>query len=243
MLDPSHFIFEERQPVEGATHNAQLPSLFLFLVNHLAKSVIKQFLNETAANTKTADPIGVLVASIFSDPMFHWRGKPLIDILMAKYHIVCPVLFGARGPEKTDQGRHSIGWLQRGPNLWIADLEHYDRQVGLAAGYAAIALRDFSRSKKSNPYPMHHYWQSFAQIVNTEPSEMSNTQCVVLKAMIEHYEQRFLQFYGNAALAALRLALVDFPANAKTAGFGTSGAESLAVHAKTLKTKYGLILA
>ncbi|CAN8095548.1 unnamed protein product [Discula destructiva] len=243
MIDPSHFIFENRKPVDGATHNDQMPSLFLFLINHLAKCVIKQFVNECSANTKTADPIGVLVASIFSDPLFHWRGKPLIDILMAKFHVVCPVLFGAKGLEKSEQGRDKIGWLRRGPDAWIPELEHYDRQIGLAAGYAAIALRDFSRSKKTNPWPMHHYWESFAQIVNTQPSELSNTQCVVLKAMIEHHEQRFLQFYGNAAVAALRLALVDFPANAKSSGLGTSGVDQLAVHAKTLKSKYGLVLA
>lgn len=242
MMDPSPLIFDQRQPVDSATNNAEMPSLFLFLVNHLAKCVIKQFINECSANTKTADPIGVLVASTFSDPTFQWRGKPLIDILMAKFYVVCPVLFGARGVEKTEQGREKVGWMRRGPNAWIPEAEHYDRQQGLGSGYAAISLRDFSRSKKKNPYPMRHYWESFALIVNTQPTEMSNTQCVVLKAMIDHYEQRFLQFYGTAAMAALRLALVDFPTNAKSAGCGDSAVQSLLVHGKTLKARYGLVL-
>lgn len=242
-MDPSPLLFDERQPVDGAANNAELPSLFLFLVNHLAKCVIKQFINECSANTKTADPIGVLVASTFSDPIFHWRGKPLIDILIAKFYVVCPVLFGAKGVEKTEQGREKVGWMRRGANAWMPETEHYDRQQGLGSGFAAIALRDFSRSKKKNPYPMRHYWESFALIVNTRPAEMSNTQCVVLKAMIDHYEQRFLQFYGTAGLAALRLALVDFPANAKSAGCGASAVESLLVHGKTLKARYGLVLA
>jgi nucleoporin GLE1 len=29
--------------------------------------------------------------------------------------------------------------------------------------------------------------------------------------MIEGHEQRFLNFYGNAAFAVLRIALIDFP--------------------------------
>lgn len=243
MMDPSSLVFDERQPVEGATNNAEMPSLFLFLVNHLAKCVIKQFTNECSANTKAADPIGVLVAATFSDPIFQWRGKPLIDILMAKFYVVCPVLFGARGVDKTEQGRDKVGWMRRGANAWITEAEHYDRQQGLGSGYAAISLRDFSRSKKKNPYPMRHYWESFALIVNTQPAEMSNTQCVVLKAMIDHYEQRFLQFYGTAAIAALRLALVDFPASAKSAGRGDPVVESLLVHGKTLRARYGLVLA
>lgn len=243
LIDPSHFVFDERQPVEGAANNGQLPSLFLFLLNHLAKCVINQFMDESSANTKTADPIGILIASIFSDPVMHWRGKPLIDILIAKFYVVCPVLFGARGTEKTTQGRERVGWKRRGPNAWMPEAEHFNRQTGLGAGYAAISLRDFSKSKKSNPYPMSHYWTAMSQIVNTPPAEMSNTACTVLKAMIDHYEQRFLLFYGTAAVAALRLALVDFPTNAKSAGCGDVAVEALIVHGKSLKTKYGLALA
>ncbi|KAK2602556.1 hypothetical protein N8I77_009074 [Diaporthe amygdali] len=242
MVDPSLVVFTPRQPVEGAMHNAELPLLFLFLLNHLAKAIINQFINEAATNTKTADPIGVCAAAIFSDPTFQWRGQPLIDILMAKIYVVCPVLIGARGSEKTDAGRDLVGWKRRG-TAWVPEAEHMDRMTGLAAGYAAIALRDFSKTKKQNPYPMTHYWESMAKIVNTPPQQMSVTQCVVLRSMIDHHEARFLQFYGSAAIAALRLALVDFPAAATAAGLKNNAVQSLAVHAELLKTKVGLNLA
>lgn len=242
MVDPSLVVFAPRQPVEGAAHNAELPSLFLFLLNHLSKAIINQCISEVATNTKSADPIGVCAASIFSDPVFHWRGQPLIDILIAKFYVVCPVLFGVRGSEKTERGRDLVAWKRRG-NAWIPENEHIDRQRGLGAGYAAISLRDFSRSKKQNPYPMTHYWEAMAKIVNSPPTEMSNTQCIVLKAMIEHYEQRFLQFYGNAAIAALRLALVEFPAAALGAGLKDSAVQSLIVHGQLLKAKVGLEVA
>lgn len=232
-------MFKDRRP---DPNNAELPSLFLYLVNQLAKCVIKQFISESSANTKTADPIGVLVATVFSAPELHWCGESLIDILIAKFHVVCPVLFGARGNEETKQGREALGY-QRAGDGHISPANHYTRQVGLAAGFAAVTLRDFSRSKKTNPYPMRHYWEAFAGIVNTAVKDLSTTQCVVLKAMVENYEQRFLLFYGHAGMAALRLALVDIPENAKASGNSTPGVNLLDVLAKTLRSKYGLILA
>jgi nucleoporin GLE1 len=46
--------------------------------------------------------------------------------------------------------------------------------------------------------------------------------------MIEHYEAKFLQFYGNAAVASLRIALVDFPRRATVKSVAVSGLEVLA---------------
>jgi nucleoporin GLE1 len=78
-----------------------------------------------------------------------------------------------------------------------------------------------------------------ASITSTPPSEASPTQYMVLKAMVENYEQRFFNFYGNAALAALRVALVDFPNRALEQGPACS---ALAVLADKLKRDKGLDL-
>lgn len=83
--------------------------------------------------------------------------------------------------------------------------------TGLAAGFAALALRDFSKSRLDNPFPNTHYWRALAAIVNVSPEEASQTHFVVLKALVEGYEGRFLEFYGDAAKVALRKALVEFP--------------------------------
>lgn len=179
-------------------------------MNIFAKGIINQFITEAGANPKAADPVGVFTALIFSTPDFQWRGRPLIDILMAKFRVVCPALFGLRGNDRTERGRTALGWRRDGPS-WITEQSHNDRMTGLAAGFASIALRDFSKSKKGNPYPPTNYWTALAAILNTPKGETSNTQCIVLRGVIEGHEQRFLNFYGNAALAALRLALVDFP--------------------------------
>ena len=208
-------------------------------MNICAKAIISQFINEGGANTKAADPIGVFAAHIFSQKDFQWRGKSLIDILMAKYRIVCPVLFGFRGNDKTERGRHAIGWRKDGSS-WVTEQSHNDRMTGLGAGFASLSLRDFSKTSKTNPYPPSNYWKALVGIVNSPAGETSNTQYVVLRSMIEGHEQRFLNFYGNAALAALRLALVEFP---KKAPQNAMAAGSLRALADMLRSEQGLILA
>lgn len=236
----SRFVLEPREAVEGATHNDEtLPALFIYLVNICAKGVISQFINECGPNPKAADPIGVFTAQLFSHRDFQWRGQSLIDMLMAKFRVVCPVLFGFRGSERTEKGRLAIGWRRDGP-AWITEQSHNDRMAGLGAGFASISLRDFSKASKANPYPPTNYWKALAAIVNSPAGETSNTQCVVLRSMIDGHEQRFLQFYGNAAVAALRLALVEFP---KRAPENAPAAASLLALREVIRTEGGLALA
>ncbi len=225
--------------MEGATHNEpQLPSLFLYLLNQFSKAIINQFIQECGGQPKTADPIGVVTAMIFSNKAYLWRGQTLIDILMAKFRVACPVLFGHRGSEKTEQGRARLGWKRESAG-WVPEQLHINRMQGLGVGYAAISLRDFSKSPNKNPWPPSRYWASMARILNTPPPEIANTQCVVLRSMIEHYEERFMTFYGTAAIAALRKALVEFPAKAQDK---TPGVFALLGLAEVLKLNAGLEL-
>lgn len=236
-IDVAPFVAGERQPVEGASHNdATMPSLFLYLINIYCKAMINQFINECGANPKAADPIGVLAAHIFSLNEFQWRGKPLIDIFLAKLRVVCPVLFGSRGKDTTERGRIALGWKRDGPS-WVSEQNHRDRMAGLGVGFASLSLRDFSKSSKENPYPPTNYWKALAAIVNTPAGETSDTQYSVLRAMIEGHEKRFLNFYGNAGLEALRVALVEFP---KKGPPKSSAAGSLLALAELLRTEQGL---
>ncbi|KAL1897422.1 hypothetical protein Sste5346_004158 [Sporothrix stenoceras] len=240
MMDPNQFVLEPRtQPVEGGVHNEpQLPSLYLYLLNILSKAAISQFIQESGADPRTAEAIGQTVSKVYSEAEFLWRGKPMIDMLIAKYRVVCPVLFGFRGNDKMQRGRAQVGWRKEG-GQWIGEQDHIDRMTGLGAGFAAITLRDFSRAKRDSPWPPAVYWTALAQIVNTPPEEMSETQCYVLKAMIADNESKFLGFYGNAGVAALRCALVDYPARFPKA---SAASETLKVLAKTINVKTGLDL-
>ncbi|KAG5913337.1 hypothetical protein E4U42_001274 [Claviceps africana] len=240
MVDASQFVARPRPPtgIEGPSDGPALPSMFVYLINIIAKNIIRQFINECRTDPKAADPIGVFTAQIFSHQDFSWRGQSLMDIVVAKFRVVCPVLFGSRGNEKLEGGRKALGWKKEGPS-WIPEQKHYDRMAGLGAGFASIALRDFSKSSKTNPYPPVHYWRAFACIVNCPADEVSNTQMIVLRAMIDGHEQRFLSFYGNAAVAALRLAVVEFPNRAPA---HSSAAGSLRALGDILRTERGLAL-
>ncbi|KAK1966684.1 GLE1-like protein [Colletotrichum sublineola] len=237
LVDANIYVQQNREPVESAVNNGpQLPALFIYLLNILAKAIIQQFSNEGGANPKSAEPVGIVTAQIFSHKDYQWRGASMIDILIAKFRVACPVLFGSRGSDKTENGRKAIGWKKENGN-WVPEQAHNDRMTGLGAGFAAISLRDFSKASKTNPYPPTNYWKAMAQIVNSPPQLVSNTQYIVLKSMIDGHEQRFINFYGNAAIAALRMALVEFP---KRAPPGATAAQALQVLADVLRRDSGL---
>lgn len=197
----------------------QAPALLLYFLNIFAKAVISQFIDEAGVSPKAADAVGIVASHIFSLPDFRWEGFSWIDILIAKMHVVCPVIWGIYGDETTTEGKYRIGWWQEDKQsktpTWVSSQEHNQRMTGLGAGFAALTLRNYEKARLENPYPSMHYWKAVATITNVPPQVVTQTHFVVLKAMIESYEQKFLEFYGNAALAALRVALVDFPQRVK----------------------------
>lgn len=189
-----------------------VPALLAYLLNIFAKAIIAQLIDEAGVKPKAADPVGIVATHIFAMDHFRWNGTFLIDILLAKLHVVCPVLFGIYGSERTEEGKARLGWWREEPNgPFITEQRHNERMTGLGAGFAALSLRNFEKSRWANPYPENNYWQAMAAITNVPPNELTQTHFVVLKAMIENYETKFVSFFGDAAIAALRHALVELP--------------------------------
>ncbi|EXJ81657.1 hypothetical protein A1O1_07722 [Capronia coronata CBS 617.96] len=220
---------------EGRT---TIPSLALYLLSFFSKAIISTFVGECAVNSKAAEPVGTLVAQIFSMPELQFARNtpsdrpnaqgisppsanqpatvPLISVLMCKFHATAPALFGIYGPETTSAGRLRLGWrlekLSDDKKAFVTENKHYDRLTGLGVGYASIALRNFSKAKVHNPWPPIHYWSSLAHIINTPPSEVQTSHLILLKSMLENNAvDRFVLFFGAAGVAALRQAVVDFP--------------------------------
>lgn len=188
------------------------PALFLYLLNIFSKAIVAQLVDEASAKPQIADNVGTISSHIFAVEALRWHGHTLIDILISKIHIVCPVLFGIYGDEKSPAGKDRLGWRREAPNgPFITELSHFGRMTGLGAGFAGISLRNYEKAVAKNPYPDYHYWQCLARVTNVPPNQITQTHFVVLKAMIEGYEGRFLQFYGDAAMAALRHALIELP--------------------------------
>jgi nucleoporin GLE1 len=228
--------------------NPAFPGVLLFLLNHLAKSSIRQLLAESAVEADAADVVGIFVCTIFAAPEFRWNNTySLIDILWAKYHRVCPPLFGIFGSESSKQGRERIGWLAKWEGVISNPNDFYQRMTGLGAGYSAITLRDFSKNRNPNPAPNRLWWEAIARILNTPPSGVQQYHYVLLKAMIEHFVPRIMQMFGGAGKALLRKAILDFPKQAPTIqgrGGPTKTSSVLAVESMQvlLQQKYHLTL-
>ena len=217
----------------------RISGLVLYLLNIFAKSIIAQFIDEASVSPKSADPVGVAAVTIFADRAYQWQQFSFIDILLAKFHFVCPILFGIYGNDKSEAGRKRLGWGRTEPGgPWVSDQRHSERMTGLGSGFAALALRDFSKSKNQNPFPTLNYWRSLAYIVNTPPEQALQTHFLVLKAMVENYIPRFIGFYGHAGKMALRKALVEFPHSAPK----SVAASAVSVLPEVLKRDHNLTL-
>ncbi|KAI4251132.1 MAG: hypothetical protein LQ352_005037 [Teloschistes flavicans] len=195
--------------------DAQVPALLIYLLNHLSKAVVSQLIREAAVAPKIADPIGTIAVSVFANNDFRVNGQSLIDILMAKMHVVCPPLFGIYGPDNTDQGRTRLGWWREVPGgPWINDQTHQDRMTGLGAGYAALSLRNFEKSRATNPYPPYHFWQAVTAILNVPAGRVTETHLVILKALLTNSEARFMEFFGEPGKKILLFAINEYPKRA-----------------------------
>lgn len=195
--------------------DAQAPAALVYLLNHFSKAVISQFIKEAAVSPKIADPIGTIAISIFANSEFRVNGTSLIDILVAKMHVVCPPVFGIYGPDTTKEGRTRLGWWREEPEgAWISEQSHQDRMTGLGAGYAALSLRNFEKSKTPNPFPPYHFWRALTGILNVPAGQVTETHLVLLKALLTNSETRFLQFFGEPAKKLLQFAVQEYPKRA-----------------------------
>lgn len=145
---------------------------------------------------------------------FTYSGISMIDVLLAKYHAICPVLWGFYGNEATDVGKEAIGWWRERDDSrrFIPPQTHEERMIGLGAGFAAISLRNFSKTTRKNPMPNTHFWRACANILNVPPGEVQDTHLLVLSALLRHSALRIVGFWGDVGLALLRAAVVEFPA-------------------------------
>ena len=99
--------------------------------------------------------------------------------------------------------------------------------AGLGLGFAAMALRNFERSKMRPPLPPHHWWRAVADLTNVPAGRATATHCLVLKALVENSEPRMLEFFGDVGRAVLRRCLVEFPGRPEVKG--SPAANSLAL--------------
>lgn len=229
-VDIRAYMVSQQLPTDQPDAAYRVSAVFVYLMNIFTKGIIQQWVDVASADVPAANATGVLVISILADETLRILGAPMIDILLAKLHKVCPVLFGIYGPENTVAGKVRLGWdrdrLEKN-KPFVGEQRHGDRMTGLGAGFSAIGLRVFPPTTKlRNPFPPLHWWRAFARIVNTPAGEITNTHLIVLKAMVQSQAPRIIEIFKNVGRAALRVALVDFPAKAPK-GAARTGVEVL----------------
>lgn len=220
MVNPSDFLTPEAPGSRPNSNNQPwitdelVPSAFIYLWNIFAKSVIRQFKEEASVKVASAQHIGIVCSTLFAKYELQWRGRSMIDILIAKFRKEIPILFGVKGNEATEGGRAAINWAKMGNGQWTDSSTHNNTMTGLAAGFSAIALRNYGRSAMENPYPPPKWWNAFAAVTKVAPQHVSNTHYTILKAMIQGNEERITAFFGDKGAAAITHALYVFPRKA-----------------------------
>lgn len=209
---------------------ARITDQAAYFICVLAQQVVKIFTSYVHGAPERAEPIGIMLTSIFalkelqfprqgSDLAEKERSQSLFPVFLAKYHRVCPALFGISANQGTLLGKQRLGWAMlpaadegASKTTFVSDQTHYDRMTGLAIGYSSFALRNFSAASVSNPYPPVHFWKSLAQIINMSPELVQPTHVCILRHMFGSGGiGRFLLFFGAVGVAVLREAYVEFP--------------------------------
>jgi nucleoporin GLE1 len=210
-VDIRPFIISQAIPPLANEAEAQYPAFLLYLWICFEKFLLKQFEKEAAnEDGRIIQEIGLIAASLFADQRYMWKGIPLIDILLAKMHHVCPILFGIRGSMRDAQGQARLGWMPIDKNPPTAEI-YMQRVRGLAAGYASMSLRSF---KAVPAVPMSDYWRTIVMVCNTPPEDLYPGHFAILNGLIRDFYKKFMAFYGAQAKGVLRRATIDVPARA-----------------------------
>ncbi|KAF2035029.1 GLE1-domain-containing protein [Setomelanomma holmii] len=211
-IDIRPYLISQDIPPVGSDAEAQYPAFLLYLWICFEKFVLKQFEKEAASTDgRTIQEIGLIAASLLADPRYMWNGIPLTDVVLAKLHRICPILFGIRGTMSTAEGQIRLGWLPIDKNQ-PSEEQYGQRMRGLGAGYAALSLRSFNA--KAPAIPMSEYWRAIVSICNTPSEDLWPGHFAILYGMIRDYYKKFLTFYGAQARGVLRRATIDLPARA-----------------------------
>ncbi|KAL4886527.1 hypothetical protein BJY04DRAFT_74293 [Aspergillus karnatakaensis] len=221
-VDIRQFLAFPPEDIASSDDN-KVPALLIYALNIFAKSLIASLITEASINQGHAEPVGIVAAQIFSMDAFIYKGHHMVDILWAKYRVVCPALWGFRGNEKTESGRKALGWWREGPDgPWVTEQTHSDRMTALGAGFAALTLRNFGKTARKNPFPNTMYWTSMHKILTVPPSEIQETHVTLLSALLRSSAERIVGFFGHIGLALMRKAIVELPASLPRQSMGVN---------------------
>lgn len=207
-VDIRPFIVSHPIPQLANEAEAQYPAILLYAFICFEKFILKQFESEAPNEEgRIIQELGAIAASLFVDKNFAWKDIPMTDLLLAKLHRICPILFGIQGPENTENGLARLGRIKD----CRADINVYNqRMIGLGAGYAALSLRAVLKPA----IPMSEYWRAVSSICNVPTQELTRGHFMVLKGLVKDSPNKVIAYYGAQGTALLRRATVVLPKRA-----------------------------
>ncbi|KAF2637993.1 hypothetical protein P280DRAFT_432060 [Massarina eburnea CBS 473.64] len=236
-IDIRPFLVSRQVPFQSDAE-ARYPAFLLYLWICFEKSVIAQWKSEAANQDSTVpQEIGLLAASLYADRKYMLKEIPMNDIMLAKIHRKCPVLFGIRGNTNTEQGLVRLGL-----DKYRDDENDYAQMTsGIAAGFASLTLRSF---KSTAPvFDLPDYWRAVASIINTPSTDIYPGHLLALKGLLRDFADKFIYYYGSQAKAVMKRAVTAFPDRAPKDRQGVaSAAELVKVLPDTWKQNKGIIL-
>lgn len=210
-VDIRPFFVNQILPPIADEQEAQYPAFLLYMWIMFEKFLLKQFEKEASnEDGRIIQEIGLIAASLFADQKYMWKGFSLVDVLLAKMHHICPILFGVRGNMNTVQGQKRLGWMPIDKQPPTGEI-YMQRIRGLSAGFAAMSLRAF---KTVPALPMSEYWRVVVHVCNTPSQDLYPGHFAILGGLLRDFYKKFLGFYGVQARGVLRRAIVDLPARA-----------------------------
>jgi nucleoporin GLE1 len=211
-VDIRQFIISHPLPTLADEREAQYPAILLYAFICFEKTVLKQFESEAIHDDgRIVQELGAIAASLFVDKEFAWKGIPLTDLLLAKFHRVCPLLFGISGDMRSPAGMARLGLLPLGDTgAYLSTNDYQQRMQGMGAGYAAITLRAVA----APALPISEYWRALASLCNTPPEKISAGHYLVAKGLVKDSARKVIGFYGAQGRALLRQATIVLPGRA-----------------------------
>lgn len=222
MIDITQYIVDNRQPPNAPKEG---PAQLLYLLNTFSKRIVNQIIAEAGLDPQMGNAIGIVAVTVFARPNYLFNGQSLIDILWAKYHRRCPVLFGISAEETTVEGQKRMGWYHIKEPL--TPDAFYLAQRSLGVGFANITLRSFAKSQNQNPAPNRVFWQAMARLLNTPAGQVQPSHLEVLKAIVEHCTPKMTAVFGGAAVTLIRQAVIAFPAKHESSVQGATAKTTL----------------
>lgn len=210
-IDIRPFLVNQAIPPLANEAEAQYPAFLLYMWIMFEKFLLKQFEKEASnEDGRIIQELGLIAASLFADQKYMWKGISLIDVLLAKMHHICPIMFGVRGNMSTVEGQKRLGWMPIDKQPATGEI-YMQRIRGMSAGFAAMSLRAF---KTVPALPMSEYWRCLVHVCNTPPQDLYPGHFSILNGLLRDFYKKFLGFYGVQARGVLRRAVVDVPTRA-----------------------------